>query len=89
MAKSLSIAKERTLEVMKDGEVIYSAKPKANGTLQENLAEWQDRLAGIKKGMPASDWSMTVCDMWQDEEGKVHTQLIDVESGKLQIDEVC
>jgi len=80
--------KERTLEITLNGKGIYFEKPKAQNSLKENLSDLQNRLESIKKAMPNGDWSITVCDMWFDEEGKVHVQLIDVESGELQIDSV-
>ncbi|MCD6460285.1 hypothetical protein J7L67_06420 [bacterium] len=83
-----SIKKERTVEIMMDGEVIYSARPKVIGTMHECLPLWKNRLAGIKRGMPGAQFSMTVQDLWQDEQGLVHHQLLDVESGELQIDDV-
>jgi len=38
--------------------------------------------------MPAAQFSMTVQDLWQDEQGLVHHQLLDVESEQLQINDV-
>ncbi len=84
----MSKLKERTVEVVMDGEVIYSAQPKVIGTLQNCLSNWQERLKAIKYGMPAGEFDMTVEDMWKDDQGLVHHQLMDIESGELQIDEV-
>ena len=82
------MVKERKLTVSMNGNEIYTETQNIETNLKNCISEYQERFSGLKTAMPSAEFYITVQDPWHDKNDEVNHQLLDVESGKFEIDEI-
>lgn len=76
--------KSRYLSVKLDGSEIYAENLATDGNIKNSLKLGRDKLGLLKQALPKGDWTLTIEQQEQKENGDTHFEILDVETGELQ-----